>query len=400
MEDRSVGFAGLARGRERANVANDGLLKVWYDASMSKSRQNTAYWAIGVGAIAAGGLYWYLTRKKDELVQAAPLALQTEPLALQTEPLAPQTDVNAGSAGSAGSAGGAGGAGGGSGGASASFADGSGPAWPDLSGLSALFQPQGGSQGGMQLGANSTDKFIGASLYSYDPWHPEAFAINVEGLRQLASAPLNTYVVDREGADAVIHSMSSPSISSARMDNPHYNAPATAVATANGGRAVYFSKADLDAISAGNVPSTILFGTAMDAAAWLASPNGVMYNVRLRPSNEGMPPAYTTTTGAAPASTATSYGAKLFTDNLAKAVVWKTYESDPVAGSATYTTANPSTVQEKSAAATVAAAQAQGRMIYATSIDMDALARGTVLTPDFLIVWPGTAMPSKYVRIS
>ena len=393
MEDRSVGFAGLARGRERANVANDGLLKVWYDASMSKSRQNTAYWAIGVGAIAAGGLYWYLTRKKDELVQAAPLALQTEPLALQTEPLAPQTDVNAGSAGSAGSAGGAGGAGGGSGGASASFADGSGPAWPDLSGLSALFQPQGGSQGGMQLGANSTDKFIGASLYSYDPWHPEAFAINAEGLRQLASAPLNAYVIDRENAGAVIHSMSASSISSARMDNPHYNAPATAVATANGGRAVYFSKADLDAIAAGNAPSTLLFGTAMDAAAWLSSPNGAMYNVRLRPSNEGLPPVYT-------GSTATPYGVRLFNDNLAKAVVWKTYESDPVGGATRYTTATPTSTAEKSAAGTIAAAQGQGRMIYADATDMDALARGTGTTVDFIVVWPGTAMPSKYVSIS
>ena len=368
MEDRSVGFAGLARGRERANVANDGLLKVWYDASMSKSRQNTAYWAIGLGAVAAGGLYWYLTRKKDAAIEGAPLELQTDPLAT-TVAGAPQP---------------------GGGAQSASFADGSTPAFPDLSALGSLFQPQ---QGGMQLGATSTDKFIGAPLYSYDPWHPEAFAINAEGLRQLASAPLNAYVIDRENAGAVIHSMSASSISSARMDNPHYNAPATAVATANGGRAVYFSKADLDAIAAGNAPSTLLFGTAMDAAAWLSSPNGAMYNVRLRPSNEGLPPVYT-------GSTATPYGVRLFNDNLAKAVVWKTYESDPVGGATRYTTATPTSTAEKSAAGTIAAAQGQGRMIYADATDMDALARGTGTTVDFIVVWPGTAMPSKYVSIS
>ena len=366
-------------------------------------KESIPYGAIALGVLAVGGVYWLATRKNGDVV-GSPQALtgptpDAAPLALQPEGAPTTTDTAATAATAATTATTATAAAPSGGGQNASLTDGSAGTFPDLSALpwgslAALQTPAQANQEGL------ADKFGTAALYQWDPWHPDSYVLSAEGVRQLATAPLSTYLLDHDvaGGAAVFHSMSDPSISSAKNDSPRYSGPNTVRSTVEGGNAVFFAKQDLDDLQFGKVASTLTFAATKDGAAWLSSPNAALYNVRVRPSIEGMPAAYTMSDSG---GLVTPYGLKLFNDNLPNGYVDKTTVNVPVDGATKYETTNAFSAAYKKADAVVAAARAQGLMIYTDQGEMDSLTSGVVgVTVDFYLVWPGTVMPSKYIRVS
>jgi hypothetical protein len=324
--------------------------------------------AVGVGL-------YFLLRKKPE--EASASGLEGATLALQTSPLPAPAAA----------------------GSKASLSDAGSLAWPDLSALPwADLLPSAVPQSGERLGY--ADRFGTAPLYQYDPWHPGSYVLSAEGVKVLSSPPLNGYLLDHDtvGVEAVFHSMSSPATSSARNDARPYNGSNTIRTTVEGGNAIFLSKKDLDDLQFGNVPSTLTFSATKDANAWLLSPNAALYNVRVRPSIEGLPAAYTT--GETDA-VATPYGAKLFNDAMPRGYVAQTIVNNPIDGATKYVVSAASSTAYKASGPIIAAALVRGLMVYASKRDMDSLAGNPAsLAPDFYLVWPGTVMGKDYVRVS
>ena len=358
-------------------------------------KQGVSYGAIALGVLAVGGIYWFATRKSEDVVPGAQSLTgptpDAAPLSLQTEPIPTVAAPSGGGQNASG------------GGQNASFADGSLPDLSALPNINALpwgaLLPLPGADTSQGAQESYADKFLSAPLYQYDPWHPGSYVLSADGVKMLASAPLSTYLLDHDatGTAAVFHSMSDPSVSSARGDAPRYGGPSTIRSTVEGGNAVFLSKKDLDDLQAGNVSQTITFAATKDGSAWLASPNAALYNVRVRPSIEGMPAAYTS---GANDSTATPYGTKIFNDSMPRGYISQTSVNVPMDGVTKYVVTSSSSTN-KPMPPIVAAARERGLMVYVSTRDMDSLAGNPAgLAPDFYLVWPGTVMGKDYVRVS
>jgi hypothetical protein len=197
--------------------------------------------------------------------------------------------------------------------------------------------------------------------------------------------------------------MADSDVSDARNDPTWYNGPKTIRATVDKGKAaVYLARYDLDDIAAYKTPKMLTFGTTKDPDGWIASPNGKLFNVRVRATSEPLPPAYVKDPKDPTKTVVTAYGAKIAADAIDKGYIWQTRPNDPVPGAAEYITTTFPSISEPTiqASSVVDSAKRKGLAVFFNASELDRLAADPKgRSADFAVASPDANVGTYRVRV-